>query len=201
MKIKLNPSTKEAFISIVSTIGIDKIQTVFHSFLKDGRPLKIEKFAALMDVSEDDAFELAQNKGELNQQGELVGFLGLSVVPTNHIILINDKKLYTWCAADTLIFPAILNTKVEIHSQDPTNATQIKITVDNDYLTSIMPSGVMISWVDEVDDSDIRCSMCNRVHFFASDESAIRWHSNNQDARIFSVVDFYSHDISKTNCC
>lgn len=195
MKIKLSPSTQEAFLRIISTLGIDRVKNVFHAFLKNGRPILISKLAVLLDVSEDDALELAQNKGELSEQGELVGFLGLSLVPTSHKMLIDNKVFYAWCAADTLLFPAILNLNVEILSKDTLTNEPIKITVNNNFLTSVEPPEAMISWVDDVDDQNIRSSICNRVHFFASVESVNKWHHDNQDARIFTVEDFYAADI------
>jgi alkylmercury lyase len=201
MKLKLATTTKDAFVGIISSLGIDKVKDVFQSFLKNGVPLSMTEFARLMGLSESDAIDLAKNKGELNESGELVGFLGLSIVPTNHQLIINNKNFYTWCAADTLIFPAILEVEAKVISADPITGEAIRVAIENDILTSIEPGQSMISWIDDVDDADIRCSMCNRVHFFASDDSANKWHNNNQEARVFSVAEFYSTDIAKANCC
>jgi alkylmercury lyase len=201
MKLKLATATKDAFVGIISSLGIDKVKDVFQSFLKNGVPLSMAEFAQLMGLSESDAIDLAKNKGELNESGELVGFLGLSIVPTNHQLIINNKNFYTWCAADTLIFPAILEVEAKVISADPITGEAIRVAIENDILTSIEPGQSMISWIDDVDDADIRCSMCNRVHFFASGDSANKWHNNNQEARVFSVPEFYSTDIEKANCC
>ena len=142
---------------------------------------------------------MAKAKGELNADGELVGLLGLSIVPTNHELHMASRKFYTWCAADSLIFPAILNEEAVIRSHDPTTGEGIAIKVSGDRLLEITPDNAMISWVDEVDEDDIRCSMCNRVHFFASPATATRWHESNQDAKILSVVDYYTLGLEVNN--
>jgi alkylmercury lyase len=200
MKLRLNPSTKKTFTSIISTLGLAKVLAVLQQFLDNGQPLTIAQFAQIMDLTVPQALELAQNKGELDKKGQLVGFLGFSVVPTNHQLIINGKIFYTWCAADTLIFPAILGVDVIIISSDPLSNENIRIQVNHDLLIEVLPVTTFISWVDEVDQNDIRCSMCNRVHFFASEETSARWLANNQDARVFPVAKFFSSDIIATEC-
>ncbi len=201
MNLKLNPATKEAFIALIASLGMHKIQKVFNWLIAEEKPLDIAKFALLMEINNSEALLFAQNRGELNAQGELVGFLGFSLVPTNHQMLFEGKGFYTWCAADTLIFPAIFGVEATIISTDPIANQNIRIRVNGDILEDISPKTAMISWVDDVDQEDIRCSMCNRVHFFASNETANIWHANNQDVRIFSVAEFFSTDISMDQCC
>jgi alkylmercury lyase len=201
MNIKLNKGTKEEFTSIISGLGMDKVLKVFNYFLAENKSMHISQLAKYMKVNTAEATELAKSRGELNSEEELVGFLGLSVVPTNHKMAIGDKTLYTWCAADTLIFPTILNVEAHIISTDPLNNQTVEVKIKDDILLEITPASAMISWIDEIDQSDIRCSMCNRVHFFSSKESATLWHKNNKDARIFTVTDFFTTDISLNPCC
>lgn len=196
MQLKLNTHTKEEFISIISGLGLNKVYNVLNYFLDKNRPLSIANFAAFMDVNEKKAIGLAQSRGEMNSEGELVGFLGLSIVRTNHELKIRDKTLYTWCAADTLIFPSMLDVKAHISSLDPINNEPVQVIINHDILESLEPESSMISWIDNIDENDIRCSMCNRVHFFSSKESAEMWLENNKDARIFTVTDFFTSDIS-----
>lgn len=44
---------------------------------------------------------------ETDVQGHIVGS-GLTLRPTPHRFTIDGRQLYTWCALDTLIFPAVL---------------------------------------------------------------------------------------------
>jgi len=192
MNLKLNPATKKAFLDIDSSHGFTDVVNLFKKFKESSGPISMKDFAKLLGREEDEVIKLAQTKGELNTEGQLVGLLGLSIVPTNNELIMAGQSFYTWCAADSLIFPAILQESAVIHSNDPVNGEIIKIKVDGDRLLDISPEAAMISWVDDIDEEDIRCSMCNRVHFFASSTTATSWHENNQDARILPVVDYYT---------
>jgi len=44
---------------------------------------------------------------EVDEHGCVVS-AGLSLRPTKHIFELDGRRLYTWCALDTLMFPAIL---------------------------------------------------------------------------------------------
>ena len=199
MNLKLNQGTKKAFLDIDSSQGFTDISRLFQRFMKTSKPLTMKDFAELLGRDEGEALKLARAKGEINADGELVGLLGLSIVPTNHELIMSGRKFYTWCAADSLIFPSLLNVKAEINSLDPLNGEKISLKIDHEYLTNVSPDGAMISWVDDIDEDDIRCSMCNRVHFFTSAETANKWHENNQDANILSVVDYYTLGVAVNN--
>jgi len=196
MDLKLNPATKKAFLDIDSVDGFTDVIHLFNKFMESSGPLTMKDFAELMGKEGHEALKFAQNKGEINTKGELVGLLGLSIVPTNHELTMAGRKFYTWCAADSLIFPAILGEDAVIHSKDPMTGESIEIRVKNDRLLDISPKEAMISWVDEINEDDIRCSMCNRVHFFTTAATAANWHENNKDARIFKVEDYYASGIS-----
>lgn len=201
MRLTLHPSTKKAFTDIDSSDGFTSLNQLYNHFKEHPYPIPMQQFAELLNLSDYKAFELAKTKGELNKNNELVGLLGLSIVPTNHKLIIDNQTFYTWCAADTLIFPALLTVRAQINSHDPLTNSPIEIIVSNDEITSIKPKDAYISWVDTIDENDIKCSMCNRVHFFSSKESANTWHGANKDARIFSVTDYFTTDISLNHCC
>lgn len=195
MNFKLHPYTKEAFLDIISVLDLKKAKKVFNYFIKNSSPITVKQLSELLEVEQSDAKEMALNYGEIDSNNHLIGFLGFSISKTNHSLLINNKKFYTWCAADTLIFPSILNAKAVISSTDPISGEFVNIEVEIDALKTISPTTAMISWIDEIDDCQIRGSMCNRVHFFASNKTANEWHQNNQDAKLFKVSEFYSTDI------
>jgi len=200
MNLTLHPSAKKAFTAIDSGQGFTSVQQLFEHFKEHPKPISIPNFAQLLKLSKKDALEFATRKGELNSAGNLVGLLGLSITPTNHKLIINNQDFYTWCAADTLIFPTLLSVSAFIKSTDPINGETIEITIEIDKITRISPAEAYISWGSQVDENDIRCSMCNRVHFFSSENSAKEWLASNKDARIFKVVDYFTTDISLNNC-
>ena len=76
--------------------------------LSHGRPITITELAAAAGV---DAADLANAPAsqdiEYDDDRRIVGW-GLTLNPTPHTFIVDGRRLYTWCAADTLLFPAIL---------------------------------------------------------------------------------------------
>jgi hypothetical protein len=44
---------------------------------------------------------------EYDETGRIIGY-GITLDPTPHRFEVDGRRLYTWCALDTLIFPAVL---------------------------------------------------------------------------------------------
>ena len=54
-----------------------------------------------------------------NEEGRIQGFYRLSVTPTHHQITINGRKLWAWCAPDTLLYPELFRASAAIETRDP----------------------------------------------------------------------------------
>jgi len=52
---------------------------------------------------------------ELDTQGRLIG-MGITLNPTPHRFDVEGIHLYTWCALDTLIFPALIGRTANVTS-------------------------------------------------------------------------------------
>ena len=77
--------------------------------LVDGDPVSIEELAAAAGRTVDDVRRglAAVPDTEYDAQGRILG-QGLTLRPTNHRFTVAGEELYTWCALDTLIFPALV---------------------------------------------------------------------------------------------
>lgn len=67
----------------------------------------------------------------VKEQGAIVGSHGLSLIPTEHRLNINDQKLFTWCAADAVGIPAALGVDATINSTCFQCNKPIEITMTN----------------------------------------------------------------------
>ena len=63
---------------------------------------------------------------EFDESGKVVG-AALTNKETPHTIRIGGRKLYAWCALDTLFIPGLLNETAEIESTCPTSGAQIRL--------------------------------------------------------------------------
>lgn len=76
---------------------------------------------------------------EMDSDGNIVG-AALATRPTPHAILIRDKKLFAWCALDTLFIAGLLDEITEVESTCPVSETPIRLRM--------APTGVQSQSVD-----------------------------------------------------
>jgi alkylmercury lyase len=143
--------------------------------LANGCPVLPEEIAILAQVSPEKVlFTLHSFGAEFDKEGNVLGF-GLTLVPTPHVYEANGRKLYTWCAVDALLFPVMLGHTAQIESRDPVTGEKIQVTISPDGVQKVEPENAVVSWVNVIDLSNIRGSVCQYVHFFGSSESASKW--------------------------
>ncbi len=132
---------------------------------------------------------------EYDDEHRIVGW-GLTLIPTPHTFVVDGHRLYTWCAADTLMFPAIIGRPAHVESR----------LSDNGYgrppdrrpaggVTDLSPATAVISIPasDELDVSRVRASCCNPGRFFASAEAAEDWLAQYPTGTVLPVADAYPH--------
>jgi len=127
---------------------------------------------------------------EYDDQGRVVG-QGLSLRPTPHRFTLDGQELYTWCALDTLIFPAILGRAALVESTSPASRQPIRLTASPSGVTEIEPATAVVSLVNPEDMTEIRSSFCNQVHFFTSTEDAQPWLESHPGGEVLAVVDAF----------
>jgi alkylmercury lyase len=97
--------------------------------------------------------------------------------------------LWTWCALDTLIFPAVLGSTARIESPCHATGTPIRLTVGPAGVTDVDPPTAVVSIVTPGDMASVRASFCNQVHFFASPDAAEHWLGEHPEASVVPVAD------------
>jgi alkylmercury lyase len=82
--------------------------------LAHGEPVTIGRLAAAAGQPADNVRRTVRGwpDTEHDQQARIVGY-GLSLRPTPHQFTVDGKKLYTWCALDTLFVPAVIGRPAE----------------------------------------------------------------------------------------
>lgn len=181
-------------------LGIPPAGKVYQMIMT-GSPIPFAQFSRLLNVSCNEAEEIARLYGERNDKAEIIGFLGLTLAPTQHKLILRDKVVFSWCAADTLLFPAYLSFAAKVESTDPVSKELVQLSINEDFLEWTDPVPLYISWVNKIDPGNIRKTMCDRTHFFSSEETASQWRKENMDAAILNVEDFFEGKILHSGCC
>ena len=107
--------------------------------------ISIERVAQDLGIDSDDADALCRDVGmEFDGAGNIVG-AALSTRETPHIVRIGSRKLYAWCAMDTLVIPGLLNETAEIESTCPVSGETIRLTVAPDGVVAFAPQEAAVS--------------------------------------------------------
>jgi hypothetical protein len=116
--------------------------------LAGGEPITVAQLAAAAGISETDLEQaIAGWDIEHDEQHRIVGW-GLTLNPTPHKFSVDGKRFYTWCAPDTLIFPAVIGRTAYVESPCPKTGTIIQLTVNPDTgITDLEPSTAVVSIV------------------------------------------------------
>jgi alkylmercury lyase len=159
--------------------------------LARGEPVSISQLAAAAGQTTNDAQRAVAgwSDTELDQQGRIVGW-GLSLRPTPHRFKIDGKQLYTWCALDTLFFPAVIGRPAHVESPCAATGTLIRLTVDPAAgVTALDPKTAVVSIVTPEKMSSVRTGFCNPGRFFATADAARNWQAKHPGMEVLSVVD------------
>jgi len=131
---------------------------------------------------------------ELDAQGRIVGY-GLTLRPTPHHFTVDARLLYTWCALDTLVFPAVLGRPATVSSPCRATGAPVRIEVDPERVTSVEPAAAVVSLVTPDRPESARSTFCHQVHFFVSAQAAGSWLEENTGASIHPVAE--AHQLGK----
>lgn len=151
-----------------------------HRILAQGQPVPDYAIAAatrldIFDVRE----EMSDWPGVLrNDAGRIVGFWGLALGETPHVLEVDGVKLYAWCAWDALFLPELLGKAAKVRSQCAVAGTPIALEVGPDGVTP-SESEVVVSFVDpdgcDVEGDRVISTFCHHILFFSSREEGAAW--------------------------
>lgn len=160
--------------------------------LATGRPVTTGQLATATSHTEDDVRHAlaAMPDTEYDETGRIIGS-GLTQRPTPHRFEVDGKQLYTWCALDTLVFPAVLGRTAHVESPCHATGTPIRLTAAPDGVTGLTPADAVVSIVTPDDMTSVRSAFCNHVHFFANPAAAQDWLTDHPGMTVLPVADAY----------
>lgn len=112
------------------------------------------------------------------EDGNIVGFAGLTTRKMNHHFTVDGITTYTWCALDAIFIPELLGKTAIVKSRDPVSKKNIEFTVTPSQLSDSGDQGVMVSLVTpshELIRKDVISNFCHFVFFFESLETGDKW--------------------------
>ncbi len=161
--------------------------------LAEGQPVRVFTLAAAISCSEVEMMQRLAcfSNVEWDAHHQIAAAVGLSQHPTVHHFTVAGRDLYTWCALDTLMFPAVLGMSAHVTSWCLVTGTQIALTVGPTQIDAVDPSTAVVSLV--IPDRtgaccDIRSAFCNLTTFFATREAGRHWIAEQPPAREIALL-------------
>ena len=152
------------------TIRIMTFRRILEGYRPNINELSIK--IGLSEIEVQKCVESLKNIGTLvlDEEGNIVGSHGLSLVPTKHHLSISGNHLFTWCAADAIGIPAALEVEAKIISKCFQCNEPIEIDMVKGRIQYSNQKDARI-WVVEADlDHSIVCCTCPQINFYCSVE-------------------------------
>lgn len=128
---------------------------------------------------------------ERDEHGNVTGY-ALTLHKTPYEFALGGRTLYTWCAFDTLFFPALLGCTAQVTSRCATSGAAIHLTVTPDAIRDAHPKEAVVSMVLPAETEDVRRGFCNRVRFFASLQAGHAWAAAHPGVEPMAVADVFA---------
>ena len=116
-----------------------------------GKPVTPKRAAAIiakLGIPADESDALLQKMAEKDDDGNIIGILGLSQADSwAHRLTVNGVPLRSWCAWDQFFLAQVLNQTVFGESESPVSNKKICITITPAGVKACEPAGTVISVV------------------------------------------------------
>jgi len=130
-----------------------------------------------------------------DNNNHIIGFWGITNQQMPHHMIIDQRKVYTWCAWDTLFIPQLINVSARVHSECPVTKQNIELLVSPTHVKAINNQKVVMSFLKpDMDDfnNDITASFCHFVFFFANHDAGEQWCAEHPNTFLLSLDDAFS---------
>lgn len=161
--------------------------------LAEGRPVGLARLAAAAGLPLDEVEQLVAGWAdtEYDEAGAIVGW-GISLRPTPHRFIVDGRRLYTWCALDTLFFPAVIGRPARVEAECQASGVPIRLTVDPVRgVLDLDPATAAVSMVTPEPAASVRSTFCDPGRFFASPENAADWVAEHPGMQVLPVAEAF----------
>ncbi len=173
-----------------------RLALALYSGLAQGVPVSPSTIADRLEMPADRVVRQLRSWPGVYYDGDqrVIGFWGLTIAQMPHRLLVNGRRLYAWCAWDTLFLPALLGADVEVESACRATGNRVRLTATPQTLRSVEPAELVVSFLlpdAEAVTENVITSFCHYVHFFRSQEVARPWVAEHPKTFVLSLADAY----------
>jgi len=176
-----------------------------YHLLAQGDPLPPDALAEKMGWPEGNAKQYLR-EGDLRSMVEwggasgnlVVGYGGLTTRHSRHSLILDGRRLSTWCAWDALFIPEILGKPATVESVCPQSGNPVRLRVDGDQLERMVDREPVLSFklpdpTNRFISSDQEIlEFCNHVNLFTTRQAGTTWISTRPGTFLLSLADGFS---------
>jgi alkylmercury lyase len=162
---------------------------ILHTIADSGQPVAPTRLATILQLSQEELhLHLAHVPDtEFDRYGNIVGW-GVTLVSTAHHFQIGGKPLYTWCAFDTVLFPALLQVEAQVQSVCAATGSPITFVATAEGIQELSPATSVLSLIVPIERCDcVRGTFCQQSLFFQSEQVAATFLALHPEALVFSI--------------
>jgi alkylmercury lyase len=174
-----------------------------YRLLAETGPVLPEQLAAMLDTTPAEIIKLLDEPGLRCQQllddsKRIIGFGGLTLMPTTHRLQIGARQMFTWCAWDALFIPGLLRaTTARVESTCPASGEIVRLTVTPSGALALGAGEPVVSFTlpdandcAESAERSITC-FCSHVHLLASYNAGAVWVAERDEVFLLSLADAF----------
>ena len=170
--------------------------------LAHGNPVTEAMLAADAGRAIDDvAAQLARWPNiERDTDDAVTGFSGLTLRPTAHSFQVDDRRLHTWCAWDTLFLPRMLGATAHVSSTCPVTGRGVQLIVAPDRVEHASSAGIHVSFpsLASTNTADITGTFCCHVRFLVGADAVQTWLQTHPDGHVLDLAAAFELGCSTT---
>lgn len=173
-----------------------RVAVALYRMLAEGAAVPISRLASALRIPERAAREALDCCAVYyDRAGAVIGFGGLTVAEMPpHRLIVEGRKLNTWCAWDSLFIPGILGRAARVESVCPETRLPVTMTVTSDGVVELTPPTAVVSFLtpDRRFDQNVIDSFCHFVHFFQSPAAGEKWTARHPGTFLLSVDEAFA---------
>lgn len=172
----------------VNTPETQRLSVALYQLLGRGAPVEHEKLGSACGISGERARQLLSEfpptTVALDEQGAILAFGGMSLVPTHHRFVCKGIELYTWCVFDGLFLPEVLGDTATLTTHCPESWSELTVELAPGKVRVARPSDCVMSIISpdiKACCDNLREAFCDHVNLFKDERTFRVWSQNRQD--------------------
>lgn len=170
-----------------------KLSLSLYRLLANGLPVPVGKLAEASGIDDAEISKTLSSWAgvQFDDNGNVIGFWGLTVKPMQHQLILEDKTLYTWCAWDGLFIPELLGKPATLITQCPISKTRLSVFVDDKANFETPTPEIIMSFLEPrqaMFDEDIIGQFCHYIYLFQDRKTARQWTASNPNTVLLDLT-------------